>query len=342
MTYIYAGVRATKDGGAGGIYRREAGGEAWEHVFATADAQALTVDPRSPDVIHAGTSDGPYRSTDRGRTWQRSVFPDRDTEVWSIAFDPGDPRTVYAGGSPVAVYRSEDGGETFRRLPDPRLPERVKMSFACRVMRIAPHPREAGELYAALEVGGAMRSCDGGESWEDCAADLLRLAQFPHLKSRIVSDTENEGMLDGHAVAATPAAPGRVFLAVRMGLFVSDDAGKTWRDLEVSRFSAHTYGRDLRVSPHDPRVLYACLSPAFSSGTGSLWRSANAGETWERFDRTAPRNTLMAVAPHPSDPEQVYFAARTAQVFGTADGGRSWQELRLPEGAGEVYALACG
>ena len=342
MSYIYAGVRATKDGGAGGVYRRELGSDRWEHSFTESDAQAIMADPRHPNVVYAGTSNGPYRSTDRGAHWERLGFPDRDAQVWSIQIDPNDPRIVYAGGSPVAVYRSDDGGDNFRRMPDPALPERVKMPFACRVMRIAPHPRNTGELFAALEVGGAMHSRDGGESWDDCTEDLLRLARSPHLKSRIVSDTENEGMLDGHAIATTPAAPDTVFLAVRRGLFRSTDAGRNWEDMEVKRFSPHSYGRDLRVSPQNPNVMYACLSPAFTSGTGSLWRSADAGRSWTRFDKTEPTNTLMGVGLHPSDPDQVFFGARGGEVFGTIDGGRNWQSMTLPKTAGEIYAVACG
>ena len=75
MSYIYAGVRATKDGGAGGVYRREVGGDRWEHSFAETDAQAITVDPRHPDVVYAGTSNGPYRSTDGARTGNGWGFP---------------------------------------------------------------------------------------------------------------------------------------------------------------------------------------------------------------------------------------------------------------------------
>jgi photosystem II stability/assembly factor-like uncharacterized protein len=341
MTTIYAGLRPSKNGGAGGLFRRDGDGGAWERTL-DQPTQAITIDPRRPDIVHAATADGPYRSTDSGRTWQRAGLPDRGVQIWSIAFDPADPRTVYAGASPVGVYRSEDGGETFRRLPDPNLPERVNMGFACRVMRIASHPRRRGELYAALEVGGAMRSSDGGESWQDCGENLAQLARLPHLKSRIVSDSEAEGMLDGHAIATTPAEPDRVFLALRMGLFCSDDAGRTWQDMEVGKVSPHTYGRDLRVSPHDPAVIYACLSPAFTSGTGSLWRSTDAGRSWARFDSTTPHDTAMSLALHPEDARQVYFAAKTGEVFGTRDGGESWAELRLPSGSGDVFALACG
>jgi len=198
-------------------------------------------------------------------------------------------------------------------------------------------------IYAALEVAGVIRSLDGGETWEDCAEPLVALAEKPHLKSKIQSDSEAEGMLDAHALLVSDAAPRSVFLAVRMGLFRSDDQGKTWQDMEVGRFSPLTYGRDIRLSPQDPNVLYAALSPAARSEDGSLYRSGDLGETWTRFDRgVKAESTMMAVALHPRDANRVYCVSRTGQVFGTEDAGRTWREDRLPDGVSDVYAIACG
>src|SRR5436309_1203592 len=191
-------------------------------------------------------------------------------------------------------------------------------------------------------VGGVMKSPDAGETWQDCSADLLRLAELPHLKSRIDSDTDIEGMLDGHALCVSAARPGTVFLAVRMGLFRSAERGAHWQTMDIGRFSPLTYSRDLRVSPHDPRVLYACLSPAARSQDGSLYRSRDLGETWTRLDHgVKAESTMMAVALHPRDPDQVYCVSRTGQVFGTQDDGRTWHEHRLPDGVQDVYAAAC-
>lgn len=327
--------------GATGVFTRGAGAESWQHVIKDHEAFTVAVHPRDPNVVFAGTSDGVYRSTDRGKTFRRTNFPDK-TQVWSVLVDPSDAKIVYAGASPIAVYRSEDGGESFRRMPDPGMPDRAKMPFACRVMRFAAHPRHAGELYAALEVNGVMRSKDGGESWQDCSTDLIQLAQKPHLKSKIVSDTENEGMLDGHAIATTSADPDSVIVAVRMGLFRSTDEGQHWKDMEVGRFSPTTYGRDIRVSPQDPNTLYAALSVAASSKDGGVYRSTDAGKTWQRFDKVQVHGTIMSVALHQTDPKQVYIGARyDGEVFGTEDGGATWRSLNL-SGVKDIYALACG
>src|SRR4029077_8358612 len=190
---------------------------------------------------------------------------------------------MMAGGSPVSIYRSEDGGASWKRMPDPQLPVHAKMSFSCRVMRFAPHPGRRGDIFAVLEVSGVMRSIDGGESWSDCSADLLRLAETePRLRSKLVSDTQAEGMLHGHAVCIRPPDADSIFIAVRMGLFRSKDQGKTWHDMRVDRFSPFTYRRDIKVSPQDPNTLYACLSVAASSKDGALYRSLDVGKTWQR------------------------------------------------------------
>jgi photosystem II stability/assembly factor-like uncharacterized protein len=347
QSHLYAGVAGyfgrPNEPGLVGVFRRPAGDGVWNHVLVELETFTVSVHPRDANVVFAGTADGVWRSTDRGATFRRTDFPDRSVQIWSIMPAPSDPRLMFAGASPVGVYRSEDGGESWARMPDPKIPDRARMPFACRVMRFAPHPRNSAEIFAAVEVNGVMRSTDGGESWTDCSADLVRLAeQAPRLRSRIVSDTENEGMLDCHALCISPGDPDGVILALRMGLFSSGDHGATWTDMQVDRFSPFTYARDIRVSPGDPNTLYACLSVAASSKDGALFRSRDAGDTWQRFDKVQPHGTLMSVALHRGDPKQVYVAARYGEVFGTDDGGETWRDMKLPERVKDVYALACG
>jgi photosystem II stability/assembly factor-like uncharacterized protein len=339
-SHVFVGAARVGSHSRGGLFRQAVGNGHWEQLTKglpdTIDVQAT-----EPDLIYLGTRSGLYRSTDGGERWERLGIPE-GVEVWSVLVHPTDPRRLYAGTSPVGVFRSDDAGQTWRRLARAVQPERIRMSFACRVMRLAIDPAKPEEVYGALEVGGVMRSPDGGETWDDCSTGLAELAEQPHLKSRIQSDSDTEGMLDSHALCVSAARPGTVFLAVRMGLFQSADRGATWRDMEIGRFSPLTYARDVRVSPQDPRTLYACLSPAARSEDGSLYRSQDLGETWTRFDRGIKADsTMMAVALHPRDPEQVYCVSRSGQVFGTRDGGRVWHEQRLPDGVTDVYTIAC-
>lgn len=331
----------------GGLFRTSPGDGEWQSLTRglpqNVEARAFLVHPHKPDVIYAGTQDGPYRSTDGGDSWERLGFPERGAVVWSLAFHPTRPNVMYAGVAPVGIYRSENGGDTWHRLHGARSPEHCPMGFPTRTVRIVVDPGRPDDIYAALEVSGVIRSSDGGETWVDLSAPLIRLAEQPHLKSRIGTDLDSEGMLDSHAIAVSGASAGSAFLAVRMGLFRSNDRGTSWRDMEIGRFSPLTYCRDVIVSPHDAHVMYACLSPAARSTDGSLYRSDDIGETWRRFDHGIKANaTMMSVATHPTDPARVYCVSRCGQVFGTEDSGASWREYPLPKNVQDVYAVACG
>jgi photosystem II stability/assembly factor-like uncharacterized protein len=349
-SHIYAGAAHWTSAGdtknPGGIFRRAVGDDHWQALSnglpENPEVRAIAIHPQDPQVIFAGTNHGPYRSTDGGDHWEKLGFPDLGMTVWSMLFHPTNPQIMYLGTAPAAVYRSDNGGDTWRRLPKARQAERVQMGFDTRLIRMTADPSNPDEVYAGVEVGGLMRSLDGGESWTDCSEHLIELAGRPHLKSKIGSDTETEGMLDTHALTMSAAQPGAVFLAVRMGLFRSLDHGVTWEDMEVGRFSPLTYARDVQVSPQNPQVMYACLSPAARSRDGSLYRSTDLGKSWTRFDHDIKaHSTMMSVGLHPRDPQQVYCAARRGQVFGTQDGGATWHEYPLPENIQDVYAVAC-
>jgi photosystem II stability/assembly factor-like uncharacterized protein len=216
------------------------------------------------------------------------------------------------------------------------------MGFPLRMLRIALDPADPDEIYVALEVGGIVRSLDGGRSWTSCNAGLLEFARQDRYKSRIGSDTDTEGMMDSHAMAISRARPGTVFLANRMGLFRSTDRGETWKDMDIGRFSPLTYARDVCVSPHDPSTLLGAFSVAAVSNEGSLYRSADLGESWQRFDRgVAMNSTLMTVNASARSAGRVFCATRRGQVFGTEDGGASWVQWPLPAGVEGVYAVLC-
>jgi photosystem II stability/assembly factor-like uncharacterized protein len=340
---IYAGVagyvgRADQVGKVG-VFSRAAGSDMWTHPISEHETYSVHVHPTDPTVVFAGTKDGVYRSTDSGKTFQRANFPIA-RQIWSFLVDAGNPKVVYAGGSPISIFRSEDTGETWKEMPDPGMPDRAVMPFACRVMRMAQHPKKPATIFAALEVNGVMSTDNYGENWTDRSADLLRLAEKPHLKSKIVSNTYNEGMLDGHAIAINPADPDGVIFAARMGLFQTHDGGETWQDMEVGRFSPTTYGRDIKVGA-DGKTLYAALSVAAASKDGGVYSSTDKGETWSRYDRVQVHGTIMSVAPHAKDSKRMVIGARyEGEIYGTEDGGANWEALTLPAGVKDIYSLA--
>lgn len=349
--YAYVGVPQWSaiegKGILGGLFRQEVGGGDWRHLTTglpdKVEVRAIAIHPRNPQEVYLGTQYGPYYSPDFGDHWESLDFPDSGKVVWSLLIHPHDPRILYLGTAPTAIYRSENGGKNWRRLLLVETAGRVGMAFPTRVIRLTLDPSCPEDLYAGLEVGGVIRSGDGGESWQDCTAALLRLAEQPHLRSQLGSDTDMEGMMDAHAVAVSPAQPGLVFLANRMGLFCSPDKGESWRELEIWRFSPFAYARDVQVAYHEPRTLYAALSPAAMSQAGAIYQSRDLGQTWRRFDHhVSPRRTMMAIAVSRQNPQCVYGINSIGQVFSTRDGGETWTDSPLPAGIRNVYALACG
>ena len=330
--------------GSVGIFRRSIEGEQWEHVYDERETYTVYVHPGDPTYIFAGTDNGVWRSEDNGKTFQRTHFPQGKTQIWSFLTCQDAPDIMYAGASPIEIYKSIDRGTSWEKLSTPDIKERCSGPFSPRVMRMVQKPGDPNTIYAALEIAGAIRTTDGGETWDDISNDLVQLAESPHLQSSIVQDkTLAEGMLDAHAITISPSKPNTVLIALRMGLFKTSNRGKNWEDMKIKRYSPTTYARDLKVSPQNPNIIYAALSVAAASHDGGIYKSDDAGETWKRFDKIKVNGTIMSIGLHTSDPEQVYVGARyNGEVFGTRDGGINWFAIPLPGGVKDIYSVACG
>src|SRR5260370_19082977 len=128
VSHVYAGVARSARDTIGGIFRRATGDERWTQLTNglpdATDVQAITIHPENPDVIYAGTNNGPYRSTDRGDHSERRGFSDNGLGVWAITVHPTNPRILYSGSSPVAVFRSAGGSDHLPRVTEPGLRDR--------------------------------------------------------------------------------------------------------------------------------------------------------------------------------------------------------------------------
>ena len=324
--YVYAGA------GTGGLYRKIPGEDRWEELNnglpSAPEVRAIAIHPFQPDVVFAGTQDGVYRSGSRGNHWRRLNLPVTGSVVWSLMFQAHRPSVMYAGMAPAQIFRTQDGGDSWEPLPIRLGPDVVSMSFPTRVIAMAIDPVQSQEMYAALEVGGVIRSLDGGETWEPINKGLAE---------------GGEDRLDLHGVQVTASQPGTVYISTREGMFRGTDRGNIWEPIDLASYSPITYTRDLLISPQRPDTIYVSVGRAARSEVGALFHSRNLGESWERVDHDlTPQSTMMAVAINSRNPSQVFCATRDGQVFGSLDDGSTWKEYPLPESAREVYALAVG
>ena len=319
------------------MYRRADGDGEWTLLGAglpeAPAIRAITIHPQNPAVVYAGTQDGPYRSADHGDHWEKVNAPDHGLPVWSIMFDPRNSNIMYAGYESCQICRSDDGGETWSQLPvSVRFPDITLgpgSNSAKRVLMMAGSKADPTEMYAAIEVGGLIRTLDGGDHWEN-----LSHGQY-------VNDDE----VDMHGVLASTLRPGTVFGIGRAGLFSSADRGEHWSYITLGPLNpkGQTYCRSIRETPGDPKTLWVAAGGNFQSEKGVLFRSQDGGLNWEQVDMgVEPKSTMFGVALDQADPNRMFCAAGGGEVWGSRDSGGTWSSLPLPEGATQVYAIACG
>jgi photosystem II stability/assembly factor-like uncharacterized protein len=238
---------------------------------------------------------------------------------------------MYAGGEETKLFCSEDGGESWDLIPItvtfPSVTTTPRM-LPKRILSLALDPSRPEEMYAAIEVGGLIRSRDGGESWEG-------VSEGHYL---------NDDPVDMHGVLVSSAHPRHISAIARAGLFRSADGGDHWSWGGIERLgSKGTYCRVIREAPGDPSTIYVGAGPEFRGKPGALYRSRDFGGTWQKVEMgTTPESTLFGFTINARDPDQMYCATRHGQVLGSHDGGQTWQDFSLPQGIQEVNALACG
>ena len=300
-----------------GIARLEetSGGWAVEICLQAAGAHSLAVDPADADTLYAGLREGGVRrSDDGGRSWVDAGL--EDAAVFSLAVSAGDG-ALYAGTEPSRLFRSDDRGRSWRPLDALlALPSRPHWSFPPRpwtshVRWIAPSPHDAGLLLVGIELGGLMRSSDGGESWED-----HRPGAQP----------------DVHSLAWHPHEPGRAYEAGGGGPACSEDAGASWQTL--SDGLDRTYTWSVAVEPDDPRCWYvsASVGPRAAHGGGNpqarIYRR-RAGEAWQPLSHGLPEPLpAMPYALVTAD-GRLFAGLADGTLWETRDRGESWSACAL-------------
>ena len=278
-------------------------------------AQCLAVDPADPDIVYAGLREGGVRRTsDGGGTWVDCALP--APGVFSVAVSPVDG-AVYAGTEPSALFRSDDGGASWRELSALlELPSRPTWSFPPRpwtshVRWIAPNLHDADLLLVGIELGGLMRSSDGGESWEDHRPGAQR---------------------DVHSLAWHPRVEGRAYEAGGGGAAWSDDGGETWRPANAGRDRNYTWA--LAVDPEDPDAWFVSASTGPYAAHGGrdpqarIYASRGGGE-WQALDGGLPEPLPAMPYALVATKDRVFAGLADGQLWESNDRGDSWHACVL-------------
>lgn len=332
---LYAGMAGDTDDGrfvSAGL-RRSVDGGPWERIDLSFEAppetHAILTDARRPERVLIGSERGIFASDDRGENWRRLGAPAPELAVWSLARDPDDADVIYAGYEPAALWRSADDGESWSRIALPAAYPAVTAGAETpkRVTGVAAGAA-GSEIYLSIEIGGLLRSLDGGIRFS-AAIDGLYVV---------------EDAVDLHGVVLSPSRRGRVTVTTRVGAFRSDDRGEHWRKLPAPALREKgSYCRAIAYPPGEPETLLIGAGNDFDGDRGALFISRDDGETWRAADLPGPlKSAVFAIATNARLPGRIHCATKNGGVFSSADGGESWRYLPLPRGVGHVFSLGLG
>jgi photosystem II stability/assembly factor-like uncharacterized protein len=230
---------------------------------------------------------------------------------------------ILVGCENCEIYRSDDAGERWTRLPvSVRFPEITTApgaNPAKRVLMLDASASEPRRLYGAIEVGGTIRSTDGGEHWEN-------LSHGQYL---------DDDAVDMHGVLASRWRPGTVFGIGRAGMFHSADGGDRWRHVPLEPLNAkgQIYCRDIREVPGNPRHLWVAAGGGFQSEVGVLLHSHDGGDSWARAEMGVQvPHTMFALAFDERRPTRMSCASNGGEVYTSIDSGESWSAQPPPPG----------
>lgn len=228
-----------------------------------ASVWCMAQDSDNPQLLYAGSISNQQagsargrgslaRSPDGGRTWH-DITPGsvRDEEVWAVATPPHSPEEVFIGTSHARILRSLDSGNSFRECAAfLKLPGRERWGFPPphipHVRSIAFDRANPLLIYVGVEEGGVFRSPDRGRSFEP-------------LDREVYSDI--------HCVVTDPADPRTLYVTTGRGLYLSNDAGGSWRNLKgLSR----SYTVPLLITD-------SALHVAAAAGPPPVWAMAAGG-----------------------------------------------------------------
>lgn len=316
-----------------GMYKSTDAGKTWQHIGLenTHVISEIAVDPRDANTVYVAalghvfgpnSERGIFKSTDGGQTWKKVLFVNDETGGADISIDPHNPRILFAsmwqayrrpwtfssGGPGSGLYKSTDGGETWKNIStSPGLPTGILGKIG-----VSVSGADANRIYAIIEAkeGGVFRSDDGGATWQRLfhGAELTQRAWY---YMRIYADPKNADVVYAPEVD---------------GLFKSVDGGASFTPLDTPHGDNHV----LWINPAHAQIMV-------EGNDGGATVSYDGGKSWSSEDNQ-PTAQIYHVTVDNEFPFHIYGAQQdnsSIDIANRGEGGgiglRDWQ----PSAGGE-------
>jgi photosystem II stability/assembly factor-like uncharacterized protein len=291
------------------------------------DVEAIPDDPST--IYVASASGGLWKSVNRGQTWT-NVFDDNPVSTFGdVALARSDPEIIYAGTGEQqnrqsssygnGVYRSDDGGGTWRHL---------RLEETRHIGRVRIHPTNPnvayvaalGNLWAASAERGVFKTSNGGRSWQK----VLYIDEYTGAVD-LVMDASDPNTLYAATYQRLRRAWGFNGGGPGSGIYKTIDGGANWNELEGG-LPAGDKGRiGIAISESNPQVLNALIEHTDEDLQGT-YRTGDGGLTWERVNALNDRPMYYShIFIDPKDESRVYALATDSYV--SRDGGRNFTEI---------------
>jgi photosystem II stability/assembly factor-like uncharacterized protein len=308
VMFASSGARVFKSGNGGRTWRPQ--------ELSRSRVDELAMAPGDPNTLYVGTARGVFKTTDGGASWEATsagLLPAKETAerrqhrlaegyVYALVVDRRDPDIVYAGTYVTGVFKTTNGGASWRSVGlgsvntlalDPRDPETI---YAGAVGAAAGR----GSIY---DWSGVFKSSNGGANWQPLG-----------LKGTNVS-----------ALVLDPQHPETIYASTdRKGLVKSTDGGASWHAAGLQGVDA------LMFDPEHPRTLYA------GTDEKGVFKSTDGGRTWRPLGLGRDAELL---ALHPGNPAKLY-AGSVGRILTRLDAGRSWRATGRGPGTASISAFA--
>ncbi|TAH42739.1 MAG: glycosyl hydrolase [Betaproteobacteria bacterium] len=329
----------------------------------------VVLDPRDGNTLLAAAKTGHlgptiFRSNDMGATWHEARRPPAfatasagdggravDHTFWLTPCHANEPDAWYAGTSPQGLFRSEDGGDTWKPFScindDPTY--RTWMGTVQdgtpdgpKLHSVIVDPRDPAHLYVGMSGGGVHETVDGGRSFTPLLKGLEVVEGF---------DPATPTFHDPHCVRLCPGNPDRLYQQNHCGIYRLDRPGDTWRRIgrnmppEVGDigFPMVVHPRDAQtawVFPMDGQTVWPRTSP---NGKPAAYVTRDGGESWHRLDRGLPAEQAwwtvkrQAMCADTCDPVGLYVGTTSGELWMSDVEGGTWTCIarHLPE----IYAV---